>query len=912
MRDWTISLSLLLGIWLSACEVEKKKNEAPPLPQAPAAIGTKEKPNERFEYERRQLVDPTTNEIPSGIHQKEIFFARNLQQKQSNLRVQEQAWTLAGPANVGGRTRAFALDGRDEDIMLAGGVSGGMWKSTNGGSDWKRTSQPTVINSATTVVQDPRIGKRDTWYFGTGELVGNSARSADTPYRGDGIFKSTDNGESWDILPSTSSNNPASFDSPFNYVWTLAINPTDEFSDDIVYAAVYGNIVRSNDGGDSWEWVWGEPNLLEDTSGDLNNSNASFYTNLMITPSGKMYAYLSSFSSSGVSALSGIFYSENGTNWTDITPDGFNSFSERLVMSYAPSNENIIYFLVEGTKIQLWKYQNGNWTNRSNQIPDEDSQFEAFDSQNSYNMVIKVHPEDPNILYIGGTNLYRSTDGFATSANTSQIGGYDVDNVNQLYENHHPDQHELVFLSESNQMLSTTDGGIFKTTDNLAENVEWRSLNNGYVTSQFYTLAISKNENRNEIIGGMQDNGTYFKSDAGTNTNWDSVLGGDGGYCASTPDNIFWYMSFQEAGIFQISYNADGGINTWAKVDPSGIVRESHLFIAPFVLDPNNYNRMYLAGDSAIWRNKNLTEIQKFKQVTTSKNWDVISTVPDQDITALDISTDEVGILYYGTSSGNVYKVTGANSFEPQEEQVFGQQGYVSNICIDPNDAERILVCYSNYNILSLFFSEDGGQNFKDVGGNLEENEDGTGNGPSFRWSEIIALNDDSYKYFVGTSTGLYSTDALVEKETSWQKEGVSSIGNSVVTMMDYRPSDGKIAVATHGNGVFESMIKNTKVVVSKAQQEEKLKLTNGYPNPFKDNFHITLTLPKQSEITIYITDVSGRIIRTLLNTPQFAGDMTATWNGKNDNGSQVKNGLYQYLIIYDGKTYSGKMLLNQ
>lgn len=913
MRVWT---GVLIILWLTACE--KEKHNVPTLPSAPSAIGSKEKPNARWDYENRQLVDPKTNKVPAGIHKKELAYARIIQKNQSNLRVQEQPWTLAGPANVGGRTRSLAFDVRDENILLAGGVSGGMWKSTNGGFDWKRTTQPMVINSATALVQDSRIGKRDTWYFGTGELLGNSARASGAPYRGDGIFKSTDNGESWDLLPATSSSNPASFDNPFNYVWKLAINPKDEFSSDIIYAAIYGNIVRSTDGGNNWERVLGEPNLLEDKSGDLNNSNASFYTNVMITPSGKMYAYLSSFSSIGNSALSGIFYSINGTDWVDITPTGFNFLSERLVMAYAPSNENILYFLLEGSSLQLWKYDNGNWINRSQQIPDEDSQFEAFDSQNGYNMVVKVHPDDPDIVYIGGTNLYRSTDGFSTKTDISQIGGYDIENTSQLYENHHPDQHELVFLSESNEMLSTTDGGVHKTSNNLAENVEWRSLNNGYVTSQFYTLAVSKNENGNEVIGGMQDNGTYFKSTPGSNTNWSSVLGGDGGYCASTPGNTFWYMSFQEAGIFQIAYNSDGSINTWAKVDPSGIERDNHLFIAPFVLDPNNYNRMYLAGDSAIWRNNNLTEIQKFKQITTSKNWDVVTaTSKPQDITALDISTNEAHILYYGTSSGNVYKITNANSFEPNIELVFENNEpdefkYVSNICIDPSNANRLFVCYSNYNIPSIFFSEDGGQTFVDVGGNLEENDDGSGNGPSIRWSEIIALNNGGYKYFVGTSTGLYSADELVEKNTVWQKEGESSIGNSVVTMMDYRASDGKIAIATHGNGVFESTIENTKPIISAAQKEESLKLTNGFPNPFKDEFHITLTLPTQKNITIYVTDVSGRIIRKLTTSTQFEGDITATWNGQDDNGTPVKSGLYQYLVIYEGTTYGGKMILNR
>lgn len=911
-------MSLILGTWVLGCsEITQKHEETstvPPLPSAPSSIGTKENPQARFEYERRQVVDPVTNTIPAGIHQKELVFARKIQQRQAQKK-EEQTWALAGPSNVGGRTRGLVIDVRDEDIILAGGVSGGMWRTTNGGLNWSRTSQPAAINSVTCLVQDTRVGKRDNWYFGTGELLGNSARATGAPFRGDGLFKSTDGGQSWDILASTTTNQPASFDNPFNYSWNLAINPLEAFANDVVYAAIYGNIVKSADGGATWVKVLGEPNLLQDTSGDLNESNASFYTNIMITPLGQMYAYLSTSTGTGINtANKGIFHSTDGVNWTNITPPRFNAISERLVMDYAPSNENIVYFLVEGSGVQLWKYDQVRWTNLSNQIPDGNDGLEAFDSQGSYNLTVKVHPDDSDIVFIGGTNLYRSTDGFSTSANITQIGGYDPKETNQLYDNHHPDQHQLAFFSDSKIMLSATDGGVHKTFDNKAASVSWVSLNNGYVTSQFYTLAISKDDGKNEIMGGMQDNGTYLKTQSGENTQWSSVLGGDGGYSASTPNNQYWYLSFQEAGIFRMSYDNDGNIQNWAKVDPSGIDRSSYLFVAPYVLDPNNYNRMYLAGDSAIWRNNNLSQITPFKQITTSTNWDVIE--PEilrwEDITALDVSTNPAHILYYGTSAGDVYKVTEANTPHAETKQVFSQDGYISRVCIDPKDADRVLICYSNYNVISLFLTEDGGVTFKDVAGNLEENADGTGNGPSIRWAEMIALQGGGYKYYVGTSMGLYSTTALIENGTVWEQEGIASIGNSVVTMIDYRSSDGRIGIATHGNGVFESTVANTEKVTSNAQKQERVELALGYPNPFKDEFHIKFTLPEHRATNIYIIDVSGRIVRSLLHTEPFEGDITVTWDGKNDNGNQVQNGLYQYLIIYKDTSYGGKMLLNK
>lgn len=908
---------IIFSLFTYSCHAPEEKKSVPPLPGKNFAFGTKERPAARSAYETRKLVDPKTNRIPANIHHRELQFSQSINTNQhANHRSNASSWTLAGPYNVGGRTRALAVDVRNDDIFLAGGVSGGVWKTEDGGFSWIRTTQPDIINSVTHLVQDKRIGKRDIWYFGTGELRGNSARAPGAIYRGDGIFKSTNGGESWDVLPNTQTLQPAVFDNPFDYTWNLATNSTANFSDDEVYAAIYGNIVRSKDGGESWENVLGEPNMLENSSGDLNGSNASFFTNILITPNGKHFAYLSTFApGQNVNTNfmnKGIFYSEDGDTWTNITPQGFVKFSERLVMAYAPSNESILYFLVEGTTLQLWKYDNGNWTNRSNQIPNENSAFEAFDSQSSYNMTIAVHPSDPDIVFIGGTNLYRSSDGFASASNTSQIGGYDIDNVSDLYTNHHPDQHEILFLSESNHMLTANDGGIFKTTNSTAVNVAWTPLNNGYITSQFYSIALSKSEGDHRIIGGLQDNGTYLKFNSSPTSVWESILGGDGGFCATTTEDLYWYSSFQEAGIFKISYDNDGDIETWAKVDPKGMVRDNYLFITPFVLDPNNYNRMYLAGDSAIWRNDNLAQINLFRQVTTATNWHVIDPVsPVQDITALDISTNPAHILFYGTADGNVYKITDANRANPETSLVFSHDGYVSNLCIDPADADQVLVCYSNYNISSLFWSQDGGESFIDIGGNLEENMDGSGNGPSLRWAEIVALNDGGYKYYVGTSVGLYSTDELDGLETVWQQEGSESIGHAVISMIDYRSTDGKIIAATHGNGVFESTVANAKNVVP-IQEIADLTLSPGYPNPFNDIFKMNFAVPETGPLAIYITDLSGRQIRTLFNDTQFEGDVIVSWDGLNNSGSAVQNGIYNYVIVYNGKNFGGKVILNR
>ena len=132
-----------------------------------------------------------------------------------------------------------------------------------------------------------------------------------------------------------------------------------------------------------------------------------------------------------------------------------------------------------------------------------------------------------------------------------------------------------------------------------------------------------------------------------------------------------------------------------------------------------------------------------------------------------------------------------------------GNGVYASCIAIDPADADHILVAFSNYSIPSVFHSSDAGATFTDVSGNLEEDpSDGSGNGPAVNWAAIT--NHTSLEtYFVGTSTGLYSTSTLNGTSTNWQQEGGSNLGNVVVDMVRIREEDGLVLVATHANGVY-------------------------------------------------------------------------------------------------------------
>ena len=296
---------LFFAIAWSFVPEQEQLDEVPTIENLKSEIEGREDRQSRSEYERQLLINPTTGEIPTNIRVKELGFAAKSYQKQllngqrfqrSNSKgsasLQSLSWNQVGPNNFGGRTRAVVMDVRDENIMIAGGVSGGTWRTIDQGQNWFSTSLAEDIQSVTAITQNVKLRQEDIWYYGTGELVGNSSRAPGAPFRGDGIFKSLDNGVSWRPLTSTQTNSPGLFNSPFQYVWDITTNPNG--TDDEVLAAVYGGIVRSTDGGENWTTVLGNDLLNFPLDGDLNTIPAIFYTDIHRTADNVLIASLSS------------------------------------------------------------------------------------------------------------------------------------------------------------------------------------------------------------------------------------------------------------------------------------------------------------------------------------------------------------------------------------------------------------------------------------------------------------------------------------------------------------------------------------------------------------------------------------------------------------------------------------------
>ncbi len=747
----------------------------------------KEDPESRTSFDRMRLQDPATGRIPSDIHTLETqYFKKSLRRDQSNFRTLENliVWQNRGPFNVGGRTRALAIDVSDEDVILAGGVSGGIWRTENGGESWTKTTGSNELQSVTAIAQDTRVGQTDTWYYATGEWSGNSAAAFGADYNGDGIFKSTDGGMSWTQLPTTASLTPHLNDQDFDFNHEIVVSPIDG----TVAVANYGGVYISTDEGLSWSRTY--------------TTAGSGWTDVVVNDQGDFYAF--------IRGLGVIRSTDSGQSWADISSPSFPTFASfhRGELAVAPSNNNVVYLLAEangtGSGHALWKYNalSGSWVNRSANIPQEGGETGDFDSQGGYDLLIKVKPDDENVVFIGGTNLYRSTDGFASKTQTTWIGGYTSENNSfAVYPRHHPDQHCLVFYpSDPAKSISGNDGGLQVTNDVLAAeansfSVEWTPINNGYLTTQAYAVSAGPGD---LVVAGFQDNGSWMTLTDDQDEDWANTFSGDGAYSAISSDGRQRYFSSQNANVYRFDYpNGSTQNATGAELfGPTNL--SSPLFVSPLYVDSKDDNLVYLGGTTSLNVNN------KAKTGSSTSGWKTIG------LSGTSGRISEMGVigngaLYVGTSGGKLYKITGAKGSSPAVTNISSTlfaSKYISGIAVNPNNANELIVTVSNYGVKSIFHSTNGGSSWTDVGGNLEENTNGTGNGPSVRSVQILG---DGALYLVGTSVGLFTTKSLNGTSTVWEQENLNGLGSLVVEHMAVRQSDGLVVAGTHGNGVFSA-----------------------------------------------------------------------------------------------------------
>lgn len=813
LNTGTIIVILSLGVLgLAGCKQRLSENQIEAI-----TAKAESDPEKRWEEEFDMLKNPVTGKIPEGIRRAELLEAATIPLKEEVSLMAGNAYVFQGPNNLGGRCRAVAYDmrfnGGANRVVLAGGVSGGMFRSTDGAATWTRVSSLNDIHNVTCVAQDPRPGFQDTWYFGTGESIGNSAGASGTAtYFGYGIFKSVDNGITWTQLASTAAGSQFSLDNRFDYVSKIVV---DHVTGD-VYAATLNSISRSTNGGSSWNTDLG-----------AYGGTSAGITDVVVTSAGIVYAAIPG-RGSAPAADQGVWRKEAG-NWTRIAegttpnPAWFNTGSNlgRIVLATVPGNANQVYALYfkgvtsscAGTitpeaELGFYDHSITTWTDLSANLPDESGCLDGNDPfavQGGYDLVIAVKPDNPAVVFIGGTNAYRSTDGFTTPNNTTRIGGYASAASYSLYSNHHPDVHAFAFMPNNpNIMLCGTDGGLHEG-DITASSVTWVNRNNNFTTFQYYYGAIDPTPGSDKYIGGTQDNGTNYRKSG--NNEHTQTFGGDGVSVGISANNAAHYVGTQSGNVYRKGPNVANNSYNASLIPPN--LSANRLFVTLFHLDPDNSTVLYYADFNELWRNARADTVglstpaaERMKEMTGVAA--ALGSVTIRSIaTTRGAYNSATSKLFFGTNDGRVFRFDDPRdcdlaTFPTVINNGSGMPGgAVMGIAVNPRNTDTIMAVIANYGVTSIWFcgnATSANPTWTAIEGNLTL--------PSVRTAAIV-VGAAAVEYYVGTTTGLYSTLVLNGNSTVWVKEGAGVIGNAVVVDLDLRPSDNRLLVSTHGNGMF-------------------------------------------------------------------------------------------------------------
>lgn len=650
------------------------------------------KPYMRYLYDVEQRAYPDST-IPAGARW-EAF-----QQMGRMPRVTlDEPWAALGPFNHGGRTRVLRFHPNNPEIMFAGSVGGGLFRSDDGGDYWYPITD--MLPNLAVGCLDIAASNPNIMYMGTGEGYFNGDAIG-----GVGLFKSIDGGVTWAL---TSMN--------YNYssgtcILRVNVDPRDA---NIVLASTGEGLYRSTNGGDSFTLV---------RAGNINEVKRDPQDpDVLLCAAGYPYG----------SGVNGVYRStDNGATWVNANTGLPNpTIIGRIVLSFAPSNSLVVYAGISGDfdfngseMIGVYRSaDNGQTWERMSQ----DGETSHYASQGWYDMALAVDPDDPLTVFNAGLDIYRTVNG---GESWSQRSWWWHAYGEPSFA--HADHHELIFHPEnSDELWDVSDGGIFVSYDN---GQTWNEKNLGYNTFQFYAMG---NATLDTVfaLGGTQDNGTTRYSGSG---DWESEFGGDGGYCVIdyTNNNTF-YVEYQNGN----RYRTDDGGSNFAEINP-GIIGGGP-WVTPIVQDPFAPNTIYTTTNSSgasVWMSTNQGR---------NSSWVNIGPVGNSN-QVLAASPAVPGRLYLGSGS-SVYRYDAADG---NWVNVSGNMNgsYITHVIPDPFDPNTVYVTKSGFNGGQVWRSTTAGGQWTNITGNL----------PNAPVQDLaVDLNNPTTLYVGGDLGVYYTTDA--------------------------------------------------------------------------------------------------------------------------------------------------------
>jgi len=763
----SLAAALISGGWLFLRNPSNEFEE-----EEEGGIPLQDRMDLAIQQEQEITKDLSTQSVPRERLIKAFQYAEQLRRtpkygNQTQAALANVNWTERGPNNIGGRTRALLVDPNDvtKKTLWAGSVGGGLWKTTDitaATPVWTQVNDFFSNIAITSMASNPSNSL--VMYFGTGEGFFNA-----DGIRGLGIWKSVDGGANWSQLIATNS-------SLFYYVNRLAVHSSGD-----LYAATRSGIFRSQDGGTSFSRVLG--------SSSPGGANTDNFSDLEIGADGAIWA--STMGSNG-----GVYRSAsgNGGSWAKLNT-GANGFPtsgfSRVDFALAPSNSNYCYAFLEnsssGGLLDFYKTTDGgaNWTTCSKPSDaDPGITNELTRTQAWYDMSIGVDPNDANALFVGGVDIFKSTNGGSSwSQITHWYGGFGFQNV-------HADQHIVLYEpGNSSVVYFGNDGGVFRSSNATAAMPTLSNRNRSYNVTQYYACAAHPTTGSNYFLAGAQDNGSHKFNAAGVNS-VTSATGGDGCFCHIDQDQPqYQWTSY----VYNNYYRSTNSGSSWTGVSFGN--QSNGSFVNPTDYD-NVMNIMYggtFSGKFLRWNNP---------QSGNSFDTITVSAFNGGSIRHVAVSQNTPSRVFFGLSNGRIVRVDSARTAgSPIAGVLIGNpaSGSVSCIAIENGDDNHILVTYSNYGLTSVWESVNAlsaTPTFTSVEGNLPD--------MPVRWALFSPFNDKHA--LLATEVGVWSTDLINGASTAW---GPSSTGlaNTRVDMLQTRTSDNLVVAATHGRGMFTSDI---------------------------------------------------------------------------------------------------------
>jgi hypothetical protein len=700
--------------------------------------------------------DPVTGEIPYQELWNAYQYAESLRNS-DGVSPSDMVWEERGPSNVGGRTRTLMFDPNDptHKKLWAGAVTGGLWYTND------ITASPPVWHKVDDFWERLPIGcmaydptSTNTFYVGTGE-----GWHGGTWMQGVGIYKSTDGGVTWDTITSTF------LKDGFEHVQDIAVHPATGH----VYAATRGNgnspgggILRSTDDGVTWQVV-----LNQSTAPTASPSNVG--ADIEIASDNYIYVTM------GIGHTGGIFRSTTGNpgDWTQITTGIDIGATRRIELAVAPSASATLYCIAEDT-IENSSDAQGMYksTNRGNTwtaitIPIRTDNSNSFiKGQACYDMILAVHPTDPNTVFAGGVKMFRSINGGTTWTHMKGI---------------HDDHHMIVSRPGfNNELAFGNDGGVYYTSDCTVSPPVLLNKNNGYNVTQFYTVAYHPSPS-GCFLGGTQDNGTQRFDFPGINATTEAN-NGDGAYCYISQNNPRYQITARQWNNYYRSRDYGASTEHISSGEPGAWLIPAAVYDEVSDVLYSSHN-----GDS-LMRIRNVMNSFSVEYIDTLNMGGTPSTVRLHPFAS--------NLVILGTRHGRIFQLENANSDEwilMEWNTAALPDGSVASIEFGPSHSQRLVV-FSNYNIPSVWETLDGGSTWSSKEGNL----------PNIPIRCGIYNPYDYKQVLVATEIGVWTTEDITVANPVWVPCN-GGLANVRVDKLALRSSDMTVYAATHGRGIYTS-----------------------------------------------------------------------------------------------------------